>query len=271
MAAPFTWPAPVVTLNCTGAPATGVRPLATPTRSGSPSATSVAGLATSGSASWPSPPSVNSDSRPVSGGNSSRQSGEHGPDPAVQLGDREPREVVPVAEGRELGGRAAGRGPDDVVERGPGRDRPPVAGAERARGRPVHLDPELERDPAVVRARDLDRERAVRVPAPDARDSWERRSGRRCRWPSPDRSRGGRRPRRPGGRACPACRVSSRDSSISSTQSPGANPSAPSRPGLDTVSSSPLRAIQRVTTEPFSRDQTNVAVPTAPPRWISTR
>ena len=60
-------------------------------------------------------------------------------------------------------------------------------------------------------------------------------------------------------------------SSVSSTQSPGARPSTSSRPRLVTVISSTSVTWAPTKIEPFSRDQTKVALLTLPESWISTR
>jgi hypothetical protein len=69
----------------------------------------------------------------------------------------------------------------------------------------------------------------------------------------------------------PGSPLSSRRSSVASTQSPGPKPSTSSRPTVVTVSVSTSLSIQGTTTEPFSREKVKVAFPSEPPSRTSTR
>src|SRR5262249_59587339 len=68
----------------------------------------------------------------------------------------------------------------------------------------------------------------------------------------------------------PGSPLSSRRSSVASTQSPGPNPSTSSRPTVVTVSVSVSLSSHGTTTDPFSSENVNEAYPNQPPPRQST-
>ena len=263
-------PLPAVTTNSTLAPCTGAVPFETPTRSSWSSETSVAGFVTSGVASWPSPPSIDIVSSPVSGGNRSRQSESTAQAPAVNVAIASRANLCWAPNGGSCDGLPPGAGQitsSSAVRAGTDHHWPvrnvALAGQRTSTPSSSGIQPLLVLGTATVGrpSESQRRTRGDRGKSPKSSVPVSVPGSMIRRLPSASASR----------TSVPGVPVSSRPASISSTQSPAAKPSAPSRPGLDTVSSLPLRATQRVTTDPFSRDHLNVAVPTEPPSWISTR